>query len=59
MGMGNFEGGSMRRHVQRHPTVTCAKTAEPIEMPLGCRLGWAEASMCYMVVHFAPPGEYD
>jgi len=25
--------------------VSCAKTAEPIEMPFGCGLGWAEGTM--------------
>jgi len=30
------------------PTVSCAKTAEPIEMLLG-RLGWAHGTMNYKV----------
>ena len=28
-----------------------AKTTEPIEMPFGCGLRWAEGSMCYMGAH--------
>jgi len=25
--------------------VSCAKAAEPIEMPFGCRLGWDQGAM--------------
>ena len=32
----NFEGGGAS------PAVICAKTAEAIEMPLGCGLRWAK-----------------
>ena len=31
---------------------SCAKTAELIEMPLGCGFGWVEESMCYMGAHW-------
>jgi len=37
MGRGNFVGKSIPRHLRRHPPVSCAKTAEPIEMPFGSR----------------------
>jgi len=30
--------------------MSCAKMAESIEMPLGCGLGWAKGSMCYMYI---------
>jgi len=33
--MGNFEGKGMPRHARRHSDVSCAKTAELIEMPFG------------------------
>ena len=32
---GNFEGKGMPRHARRHSDVSCAKTAELIEMPFG------------------------
>jgi len=39
--------------------VSCAKTAEPIEMPSGYRLGWAQGSTGYLGCTLSPPGEYD
>jgi len=32
--------------------------AQPIEMPLGWGLGWAQGSMCYMGCTLAPPLMY-
>ena len=32
--------------------MSAVKTAEPIEMRLGCELWWAEGSMCYMGAHW-------
>ena len=29
-------------------TVSPAETAEPIEMQFGCRLAWAQGTVCYM-----------
>jgi len=34
----------MSGHARRYSAVSFAKMAEPIEMPLGCGLGWAHAS---------------
>jgi len=28
--------------------VICANTPEPIKVPFGCGLAWAESTMCYM-----------
>ena len=35
VGRGSFEGKGMPRHTRRHSDVSCAKAAEPIEMPFG------------------------
>jgi len=50
MGRGNFDGKSMPRHTRLHSAVSCAKTAEPLEMPfglwtrVGSRTRWASRS---------------
>jgi len=59
----------MPRHAQ-HFAVSCAKMAEPIDLPFGLYLGWAEGSTrsiifarwrqcALMEGTLAPPGEYD
>jgi len=40
MERGNFEGKGMPRHARGHSDVSCAKTAEPIEMPFGLCVGY-------------------
>ena len=46
MGRGNFEGGK-GRPIVKCSAVICAKTAEPIEMPLGLCAGWAVGIMLH------------
>jgi len=43
--------GAIFWHARQHWDVSCAKTAEPVEIRLGSGLGWVEASMCYMARH--------
>ena len=43
MRRGNFEGeGASHCEVQGHSAVICARTVEPIEMPFGWWLVWAQ-----------------
>jgi len=44
---GNFGGEPV--HARRQSAVSCAKMAEPTEMPFGLCGLWAQGSMCYMV----------
>jgi len=55
---------------RRHSAVSCAKTAEPIDLPFGCGLGWTEeaqvqsyspggANVLSWEGTMAPPGECD
>jgi len=49
IGRSSFEGEGAS-HCKLHSAVISAKTGEPIEMPFGCELGWAQGIMCYMGV---------
>jgi len=39
----------MPGHVQRHSAVSCAKMAEPIDLPFGLWLEWAQGSTSSIV----------
>jgi len=43
---GNFGGKDMPVHARRQSPVSCAKMAEPTEMPFGLCGLWAQGSMC-------------
>ena len=51
---GIFKGNDMPGHSWWHSAVSCAKIAELIEMPFGCRLRWAQATMYQMEVQIIP-----
>jgi len=54
-----FRGMNMPGCARRHSAVSCAKWLNWSRYCLGCGLGWAEWSMCYIEGTLAPPGEYD
>jgi len=37
-----LKGKGMSRQARQRSDISCAKTAEPIDIPFGCRLGWAQ-----------------
>jgi len=49
MGRGNFDGGNRQTIVKyRHTAVICAKTTEPIEVPIGL---WTRMGRKHHVLH--------